>query len=634
LYEATAVGNGSGDNSYSRFPDPYMDMASTAMPKDIKSAMRWCQFIVSVNNTYESAIRRVLSYFLTDVEIAAKNKAADGKDDIGEDEKSKYLEFLNDVLGIRSVLMDVGMDYLVYGNSWTSVLLPFRRHLLCKRCGRDMPIRVAYEDSAYKLEWADYKFIITCPRCKTRGEATRVDRRSSEPERVRIKRWSPMEIDILHDYVTDRAEYIWRIPSEAKNDITRGDLLHLEETPWEVIQAIKDNKHFRFYQDSIYHMREATLAGIMSRGYGISRVLTNFKQAWYVQILHRFNETIAMDYMVPWRVVSPAARGGATAESSDPLVSINMSDFVSHGNRMVRDHRRDPASVHFFPYPLTYQTLGGEASQLAPAELLDQGLKTLLDGIGVPLELYTGTLTAQTAPASLRLFEANWTHLTYQLNRFLQHVVDRVARVMNWEPVKCQLAKVTHADDLNRQMAQLQLMQANMISQTTGLKSVGLNKAEESRLMLEEQKEDAKQQQKGQDQMQQQQLMSQMTAPPPPPEGGAPTNFGSGSLTPPASSQAPPQGGAAAAFAASQPLIPNAPTSLEELQGIADTLAQQAMAMPSQGQKVSFMLQLRKENPTVHALVKSKLDDIKRQAELQGRDAVLQQQYGQGQAPQ
>jgi len=86
-------------------------------------------------------------------------------------------------------------------------------------------------------------------------------------------------------------------------------------------------------------------------------------------------------------------------------------------------------------------------------------------------------------------------------------------------------------------------------------------------------------------------------------------------------------GGAAQAFAAGQPLMPNKPTTPEEMQQMASTIAQQIMSYP-ESQKDSALIQLKKEDPTMHALVSSQIEDIRRQAATQGRDQVLSQQFG------
>ena len=115
------------------------------------------------------------------------------------------------------------------------------------------------------------------------------------------------------------------------------------------------------------------------------------------------------------------------------------------------------------------------------------------------------------------------------------------------------------------------------------------------------------------------------------PGGGAPATGGGQAQgqAPPMGAMGQPQGpyGATYAFMAGQPLMPNKPTTVEEMQATASTLAQQAMQMP-ESQKDSFLIQLKKEDPTMHALVTSQLEEMRRSAELQGRDMVLQQQYG------
>lgn len=107
------------------------------------------------------------------------------------------------------------------------------------------------------------------------------------------------------------------------------------------------------------------------------------------------------------------------------------------------------------------------------------------------------------------------------------------------------------------------------------------------------------------------------------PGGGAPAP------PPAAAGSAPPAGGtpqdASQAFGAQQMPTPNQPTTVEEMQNQASTIAQQAMGLP-EGQRKSYLIQLRKENPVMADLVQSQLDDIRNQARLQGGDMLMQQQ--------
>lgn len=641
------------------FPDPFFDMASLAMPTTMQDALLWCEYIVSANGPYRSAISRVISYFITDIEIVSTG----GDKRLGREEKDKYLSFLNDTLGIKNVLQTVALDYMVYGNSFTSLLVPFRRYLSCPGCGLELPIKRVYNTPVFKFSWSNYQFHATCPHCDYRGQWEHIDRRSGESGQIKVKRWSPHEIDIIWDPYTDDTSFIWKIPDDYRNLLRRGDLhLHqLERASWEVIEAVRQNQALLFDPDVVYHMKEEALAGQRNRGWGISRVLANFRQAWYYQVLHRYNEAIALDYVIPFRVITPQPRPGQGGEVNDPVLSINMGSFTARVQSMLKQRRRDPARWNILPFPIEYQALGGDATQLAPKDLLELGMDTLLNSIGVPVELFKGSLSVQSAPAALRLFEANWSHLIHNMNRFLNKLVDKVAQIMSWEPVNCRLQRVTHADDLNKQMAHLQLMMGGQISRTTGLGSVGLDFAEEERRKLEEERVSAEATQDMQEEMEQAAMMDEMAMPQQPVPGmmggaaaggampggqmpmmqGMPGAMPGGGMPPPAAGGqpavgVPPQmgpmgqpmgaGGAAQTFAAGQSLIPNKPTTPEEMTAMAQTLAAQAMTMP-ESQKDSFLIQLKKEDPTMAALVKSQLEEIRRQAARQGQDMVLQQQF-------
>lgn len=617
---------GRGVTADERFPDPFCDIASLSMPESIQTALRWTEYVMNANGPYRQAIDRVVSYFITDIEIydTGTNKS-------GKEEKEKFESFLNDTLGIKNVLHAIAMDYMAYGNSFTSVIVPFRRYLSCKKCNLEMPLARVYQSAQCEFKWTDFKFFAKCPHCKNSGEWRHIDRRSGDSDKITVKRWSPHEIDILWDPYTNECSYVWKIPQEYREMIKAGHLHHLERASWEVIQAIKDEKNLMFDPGIVYHLKEDPLAGMRNRGWGISRVLTNFRQAWYFQILHRYNEAIALDYVVPFRVITPMPRGGGDAASSDPVHSINLSNFSARVSQMIRARRTDPARWNVLPFPVNYQALGGDASALAPRDLLDQALETLLKCIGMPVELFNGTLSFQAAPAALRLFEANWSHLPHNLNRFLSALTTDVARLMSWEPVGVKLQRVTHADDLNRQMAKLQLMQGQQISKSTGLKSVGIDYEEEVKRMLEEERIYAEEQERNQEEMEQAQQMRDLS------QSGDMTQ-GMGQAGAAATGQpqqgapaqgVPAQGGAVDHFLMQRKNSPNVPRTPEDLQQQAQLIANQILGLP-EPVKDSELIKLKRGDSMMHALVSSVIEDIRQQARLQGGDMVLQQQYGSG----
>ena len=625
-------GSFSGFGSGEQFPDPFTDVSSMAVPGTMRNALYWCEYIYSVFGSYRMAMERVISYFLTDVEIL----------DASEDEEEKWTEFMNNTVDVLTVTQNMLRDRMCYGNSFCSVIVPFRRFLGCKKCGAHFPLKEVFSTPVFQFQWTMPEFHATCPICKNRGAWRIDDKPDDEEKKIKVKRWSPHEIELLHDPYTDDVSYIWRIPEDYKKQVKQGNLFHLERVAEGVLQAIHKNQVFRFNDDAIYHMKEPTLAGITNRGWGIPRIISNFRQIYYVQVLRRFNEAIALDYVIPFRLITPGTRQGSGAGggmSIDPLMMYNGGDFRGQVQQMIRRRRRDPASWQILPFPVNYQLLGGEAAQLAPRELMDQGMEQLLNDAGTPVELYKGSLQLQTAPVALRLFESTWHHLCHDTNAMLMWLVRQAGQIMSWEAVEARLKRVTIADDIQKQTNALQLMMSQMLSGKSGLAAIGYDWDAEQKRLSEESRMQAENQARTQEEMEQAGAAQQIAKGQP----AAPPGGGGGGAAPPGGGAPPPGGGDPAAAAAGTAMAgpvsnyiastgPNVPQTPEDMMAAAQQIAQELLGMP-EGQKDSELRKLKQANPVLHSLVRSNLDQIRRDTKSQAGNAAMGQMQQGGGAP-
>lgn len=600
------------------FPDPYLDYASTQMPRSIYDVMRWCEYVWLTYGTYRTAVQNVVRYFLTTIELT----------EASDDEKEKYEDFLYNHLDIMNILARAGDNFMAYGNEFLSLHTPFRRYLQCPKCHLEQPI------SRVGWTFRDWKFSAKCssPNCTYNGEFIRSDKRSLGQDKLKIIHWSPHEIRILYNPVVDRVTYLWEIPGWFKAEIRKGNAYYVESTPWEVIECIKADQLFRFNDDVIYHMREETIAGVRCFGWGIPRIMGNFKQAWYIQVLKRFNEAIALDYIIPFRVLTP--KPGSSREA-DPLLNMNMGKFRSEALSMFRAHRRDPTTIHTMPFPCELQLLGADGKALAPTELLDKATDEFLNAQGVVAELYRGTLQWQAAPMAIRLFERQWVHMLSGMNSLINWIFKRVSQEQNWENLKGRLQPVTLADDMEKKQIQLQLAAGQQISNQTALAPFNINFREEIRKIMQEQEfreeEAAKQQEKMQQKQQLQQTMVQGAA------GGMQPGMQPGQPGQPA-----PQGGQPAGDPNAQPMPMQAsPSEMamqatqggnvtpDDLMSTAEQIAYQLLAMPYEMRK-SEMLKIKKANETLHSLILGKMKDARSQARSIGGQQVMSQMVGGG----
>lgn len=601
------------------FPDPYLDYASTQMPRSIYDVFRWAEYVMLTYGTYRMAMQRAVRYFITKIELT----------DASDDEKEKYEEFIDEHIHLLEHLAESGDNYVAYGNEFVSIHVPFRRHLRCPKCKTEKPL------NNWDYRWLAFQFHSKCE-CGYNGQMERVDRRSIEQDKLRIIHWNPHELRIVNHPVTGDTTYYWEIPPHIRRYIEKGNEFYLEYTPWEFITAIQEKKLFRFHKDVLFHMKTETLSGVREFGWGIPLVLGNFKQAWYIQVLKRYNEAIALDYIIPFRVITPAP---GSSREADPLLHMNLASFNNKVLSMFRMHRRDPTMIHALPFPVNMQMLGVEGKTLSPQELIDSGTDEFLNAQGVPAELYRGSLEWQALPAALRLFERTWISLVSSLNREINWIFKRCSDLMNWENLKGRLQPVTLADDLDRKHALLQLSAGQQISRQTAWAPFNLNFREEVKRMFEEQQYTDEQTARFQEEMAKKMQMQQnmqmgstgqlpgVTAP----MQGAPAMPG-----------AAPAGGAPAgapAGGAAQPtpagtMMPSqmantAGATVEDLAYQAEQMAYQLLAMPYELRR-SEMLKIKRSNETLHSLVVSKMEKIRGQAQTQGGFAMLQQAVGGG----
>lgn len=577
------------------YPDPFLDMASELMPRSMPEILRLCEFVWHKNGLYRMAASRIVRYFITSVEF----------ENIESEQRARLTSFLTYKLRLQERLAELGDDFIAYGNSFSSVVIPFRRYLRCASCGLERPIE------KINYDFKNYRFYAPCPHCKAKSaEHRRIDRPSMEEDKIKIKRWPPTEIEIEEHPVMKTKRYYWRIPPKIRSKIKKGDKVLLNEMPWEVVEAVQADKLFRFNDGVVYHMCEAPLAGVDSEGWGVSRLFSCFGMAWYVQMMHRYNEALVSDYIVPFRVVSPPAASGKL----DPILHVDMNDFRANVKQMVAEHRRDPGSYHTSPVPLQYQAFGGEASNLAPSTLLEQGNDMLLNAIGTPVEMYRGTMNLQAMPTAMRLFQQMFPQVPGNYSGWIDWAVATICSAMLWDkPERAYMKAVTLADDIEIRQVWLQLAAANLISKRTAYGPWNIDPSEETERVFDELREFDEIKKRYEEDALKRQMLSETLA-----------NAGAGGMPPgPGGAPGVPPPGAVGPGGGALPISASGSSTPQDLQEEAVALAQQLLGMPFE-QRKGQMQQLKQQHPALHAMVKQEMQNQRQAAASQGQQMVLQ----------
>ena len=615
------------------YPSPFLDYASLVMPQTWPTALDVCEALWQANSTFRIAQERIISYFLKELDFEGVGTR------LGDDEEEKFRNFFENNIDIYTILAQMWRDRKCYGSSFASMIVPIIRLVMCPKCSFQIAANEFLTDRVFKFQLQDYQFFGNCPKCSYRGVWRLNDRPDDREDRLKVKVWSPKEISIVYDLVTDDCEYYWNIPAYYKRQIQAGEPHVLARVPQAILDCVRYNVPLKFNNENIYHMREPTLGGMVTRGWGIPQTLVSFRQLWYVQMLHRYNEAIAMDYVVPFRLLSPDGPI-STGAPGDIMSKHSGGEFSYHMRRLIRSHRIDPAGFQVSPFPIRYQMLGGEAKQLAPQDLLDQGQQTMLNGIGVPIDFFQGQLNVQTAPLGLKLFENTHHSLVHDGNGFLRWLIRRASQILSWDVVSAKLRKSTLADDAQQQMLLLQLMTGQVISQSSGLKPLGLDFRNEIRKIFEEERIRTEEQQRMQKELDQEaagQQISQGVAPGQPQPGdpnaagGAQAGQPPGGAPVPGGDQVAQTGGPVSPMTGQSvlSLVPPAgqPISMTDQLATAQQIAE-AILPEQPATRRQILAEIRKKNEGMWQAVKGQMESRRSEASSQGRQQVMQQNYG------
>lgn len=567
------------DSAGRKYPDPFLTFSSSLLPNTMDDVLKWAEAVWVNNGTYAQAMKRVVSYFVTKVEI---QQASD-------DETTKYDSYINRKLQAPNKLQTIGIDTLCYGNSFTSLYVPFKRFLECSNCKAQTSIsEVDYKIENKKLKW-------TCKRCNHRNTTSKpITRKLSDENQLQIIRWAPQNIKIIQNPVSGKKTYFWKVPNEIKREIKKGNKYYIDDMPWEIVESVFEEKDFKFEEGALYHICDEPLAGFKTGGWGLPLMLYNFRQAFYIQMAKMYNEVFMNEYIAPFRVISPPdQRQIANDPARGPL---NMGNFNREVLKMLGKHQKNPGGYYSLPFPINYQVLGGEGVEMTTHDHIAAAMDEFLNAIGVPAELYKGSLSFQALPTALRLFQQTWGFLKAHMDNWLDWLMDQLSRIYNWDRAYARLQPVTLADDVERRQLLMQLMAGQYVSPQSVLSPLGYDAKDEIGKIFDFEKYRSEEQQKFDQEMQQKMMMQERFVAPQQPQGMMGPG-GQASITP------------------------------QDMMARAEQEAQRLVAMPY-AQRRSELLKIKKSDEQLHASVKQKLEDLRNAAASQGQQMVIQQQYG------
>jgi len=492
-----------------------------------------------------------------------------------------------------------------YGNAFCRIHLPFDRFLVDKRNGKFYAIE--FFGNRAKYNWSKLTYTVPDPmNPKNKIELPFVDRKSTDISRIRLRRLNPRYMVILHNMMSGSCKYVHRFETYFLDDVKKGRLHVVNDTPIPMLEAIRRSQDFLFDDGAIFHLKAPTISGVSMADWGLPPTIAHFRNIYQIQIYRKADEAVAMDYMLPFRLFSPKAQ---TGDMNNLVNNVLMGRWAQEIRQIIANRRKDKFAMHALPFPVEYAEFGAAGKTLTPKDLIEYQTGVMLDGMCFPQELFKGTLSYQQVPTAMRLFENSFMFLYLGFNNFTQWAINRIQAWRGLPEMEVRLQRPQLADSIERKQLIFQLGAMGEISRGTAWETLGIEDVKhEMKTRMEEDIDAQKTQLELQTQLQQQteagSLLPEQTQPQGGAPGATPPPSGAGGVTPSAQSDN------------------------------ANQLAQYWLSLPV-GERSKAMSAVKSSDEDLYALAKLRMSQMRSQGASQGVQQVTQQAQQQvsGQAP-
>lgn len=457
-----------GDQS--KFNDPFLTFAGQHLPKDFYTALDLALFLFYLNPQFQQATARTIAHFIT--KLSFVGQAGDQR------EQTKYRDYLIDQLQILDCLQMGGIEQLALGNSFLRIYYPFDRYLIDWRGGSLKMYDINKFERTAKFDISSMRYTIPDPMELARGhigaasvDLPFTDKASKDPSRIKIQRIDPRRMLLTKNLISGTTEYIYRFEEFFISQVNQAMLHQINETPKSMLEAISQGKYYKFNNDSIFHLKNPTLVSLSQNGWGIPNSILCYRDIRQLQLLKCADESIAMDFILPYRVISPAP----TSANGTGQEEINYELFMEAMVHMTDMKRRAPTSVHTAPFPIQLQELGASGKSLMPFDALQFHFNNMLDGAGYPAELFRNSLQVQQVPTAIRMFETAFMHVPRGLNRALTWASTKILNYLERDLMYPILKPPSIVDNMENRHILLNLGAGGEVSRQTYLEPLGID---------------------------------------------------------------------------------------------------------------------------------------------------------------
>ena len=449
----TGLPGESTNPSYPRlYNNSQFDYLSESLPKDIKDMFAWCELVYMNSPNVAHAIRKYVNYPVTEFIPESESPKI----------REKTLEMLSSI-GMHEHLLNLGLDYMIYGNAFRNVYFPFLRLFKCSICGAETSA-----STVNQMKWKAKKLNGVCPACKRNTNFSIKDEEISDVSKIVIVNWDPKCVTLLKNPISNNCMYYYSPPSHIRTSVLSCEPIILNSLPEVFIHAAVEGKKIEF-GGNFFHFKAPTLSGFGS-GWGIPFLAQTFKLYLYTSILRKATESIGLEHITPKNILYPER------VTNDPTQMTSMSQWRSEMKKALQAWRRDPNFVMLAPYPTGVANIGSQGKNLMPTQELRYAEETMIRALDIPQELVFNSGSTQISPVSLRILENQLSPFTKQLTTFVNWIIDMLNAKYETNYCHVKFSKFTLSDDImQKQLLLSAATSGGGVSKRTILESLDLD---------------------------------------------------------------------------------------------------------------------------------------------------------------
>lgn len=457
------------------------------IPTDIKRLFDLLFHIYYRAPQISQVLQRKSSYTVTRVVV----------DSDMEQERTDW-EHILEQIGVRQVLKTRAIDRFVYGSSFHYVYRPFVRFLRCPACRTETRMGERYVDC--KFDHTRGLLSYGCPSCKSNVSVSLFPSADGQPDnvrdslvatlsRIKVRRLDPRNVSLEFNEYAGTRRYWYDPPAKMRQSVLGGDVWYLSELPRSLIEAVCKGTWYQFDTDAVYHSR---VDGPISpyEGWGLPPMLFVLPDIYHVLVLKRANEAIGMEYIAPFRVVTPSV---SNASGLPTAQVVNLAGWQEQFLEALAMWRKDPLHLTSLSAPVEVTQVGGQGRALLVGQEIKEAEGNVLAGMGWPPELYFGGSGA-VSPPLLRTMENELINDQQDDELFLRWIAGQVAMILARPTIpKLSLAPFKLLDDIPAKGLLAQIHQSvGLVSKSTLGELMDVDYADEQLRMCEDAEMEAK----------------------------------------------------------------------------------------------------------------------------------------------